>query len=341
VTYYTVTFVDHDDAVLSSQTVEEGTDATAPTAPTRTGYRFIGWDTDFTKVISDLEVKAVYEPLTYSITFAPGTHGAFTSVTTGSLAYGTATPAPPHPIGATGWTFDGWSPAPASIVTGNATYTATWKATPPPPSSPTYTVAFLPGDHGAFTTEVHRGIPAQAATPAPPVLAAHEGWLFDGWSPALTSIVTGDVTYTATWRADPSATPTSPSDPSSTPAPTSPSTPTPAPDPIVIINNSPAQPASADRYVTVTGPAAESTSSSSDAAAGSAATDTSTIDGDSAADAEGVELPDADTPLASGQGEARPQGVNVWLVISLVVFALVTLIAMLLMLRRPRDKGGC
>ncbi|MBQ9949431.1 MAG: InlB B-repeat-containing protein, partial [Clostridia bacterium] len=41
---YTVTFVDNDGTVLATQEIEHGGDAQAPTAPTREGYTFTGWD---------------------------------------------------------------------------------------------------------------------------------------------------------------------------------------------------------------------------------------------------------------------------------------------------------
>jgi hypothetical protein len=58
---YTVTFQDWDGTILKTEQVEQGQSATAPTNPTREGYTFIGWDTDFTNVQSDLLVKALYE----------------------------------------------------------------------------------------------------------------------------------------------------------------------------------------------------------------------------------------------------------------------------------------
>ena len=58
---FTVTFADYDGTILKVETVESGKGATAPTEPTRTGYRFIGWDKDYTNVTSNLTVTATYE----------------------------------------------------------------------------------------------------------------------------------------------------------------------------------------------------------------------------------------------------------------------------------------
>jgi uncharacterized repeat protein (TIGR02543 family) len=60
-TYFTVTFYSWDGTVITTQTVEQGKSATAPQAPQRDGYTFVGWDKDFTNVQSDLKVIAVYE----------------------------------------------------------------------------------------------------------------------------------------------------------------------------------------------------------------------------------------------------------------------------------------
>ena len=57
---YTVTFVDWDNTVLSTQTIEKGKNAVAPTEPSRTGYTFAGWKGDFTNVVANVTIVATY-----------------------------------------------------------------------------------------------------------------------------------------------------------------------------------------------------------------------------------------------------------------------------------------
>ncbi len=59
--YYAVTFLDWDGTILKTEQVLQGQSATPPADPIREGYTFIGWDTDFSNVQSDLLVRALYE----------------------------------------------------------------------------------------------------------------------------------------------------------------------------------------------------------------------------------------------------------------------------------------
>lgn len=66
---FSVTFVDYNGTVLKTETVENGKSATAPTAPTRPYYTFLGWDKSFVSVTSDLVVNAMYEENTHTVTY--------------------------------------------------------------------------------------------------------------------------------------------------------------------------------------------------------------------------------------------------------------------------------
>ena len=57
---YTVKFVDYDETVLSTQTVNYGGSATVPANPTRDGYTFTGWSGTYTNVKADSTVTAQY-----------------------------------------------------------------------------------------------------------------------------------------------------------------------------------------------------------------------------------------------------------------------------------------
>lgn len=59
---YTVTFEDgYSGRVLKTERVQYGGDATPPPNPTRPGYRFYGWIGNYTNVMSDSTVRALWE----------------------------------------------------------------------------------------------------------------------------------------------------------------------------------------------------------------------------------------------------------------------------------------
>ncbi len=80
-TYYTVTFVGHNNAPIESQQVKHGEDAVAPAAPTLPNYTFIGWDKPFTNVTSNLTVKAQYQGNEYKITVSASDGGSASTST--------------------------------------------------------------------------------------------------------------------------------------------------------------------------------------------------------------------------------------------------------------------
>lgn len=79
---YTVTFVDHDGALLSTvENVFKGDSVNAPAAPLRAGYTFTGWDTAFDNVQSDLTVTAQYSLAHNQIFFDYAENGDTVTVT--------------------------------------------------------------------------------------------------------------------------------------------------------------------------------------------------------------------------------------------------------------------
>ncbi len=69
---YTVTFVDYDGTELKTETVAKGKSATAPEAPERKGYKFLGWNEEFDVVERDLTVVAEYEEIERAKVNIPG-----------------------------------------------------------------------------------------------------------------------------------------------------------------------------------------------------------------------------------------------------------------------------
>ena len=151
-TTYTVTFYDWNNAVLKTQTVKQGEAATAPTAPSRTGYTFTGWDKDFTNVQSDLSVYATYtengQPVTtYTVKFCDWNG---TVLKTQTVQQGQSATAPSNPT-REGYTFTGWDKVFTNVqsdLTVNAMYTKNSVEPDPGTGELTYTTLFNAGANG-------------------------------------------------------------------------------------------------------------------------------------------------------------------------------------------------
>jgi hypothetical protein len=89
---FTVTFVNYNGTVLKTETVDYGNDATAPANPSRTGYRFTGWDTDYTNITSDLTVTAQYtiNAYPYTVNYEDASGNALATSVTNSANYDTS-----------------------------------------------------------------------------------------------------------------------------------------------------------------------------------------------------------------------------------------------------------
>jgi len=151
-------------------------------------------DDTFDMGYADVELFAQWEPIDYTVTYAPGEHGTFDSDVTGGLHFGDDTPEAPATPGDEGWEFDGWDPDPTETVEGNATYTAQWVQI--------FTVTYDPGEHGTFDPDVTNGLHLGDSTPEAPATPGEPGWSFDSWSPTPTTTVEGTATYVAQWTQD-------------------------------------------------------------------------------------------------------------------------------------------
>jgi len=101
----TVTFVDWDDTELSSISVKYGHDGYYPEDPSRRAHKFIGWDKEVTEVKDDMIIKALYEVITYKVTFINGLdNSVITEVDV--VMYEDATP--PTPPVVKGYEFYSW-----------------------------------------------------------------------------------------------------------------------------------------------------------------------------------------------------------------------------------------
>lgn len=100
----TVTFVDADGKLIDAQTIDWGTAATAPTAPTVTGQQFVRWDRTYDHVTENITVQAQYAPIICEISF--NTDGG--SAITAQRVYINNIPVRPDDPTKSGYYFMGW-----------------------------------------------------------------------------------------------------------------------------------------------------------------------------------------------------------------------------------------
>ena len=184
------------------QPVVKGGSATAPTVIPDGGFRFTGWDSDFTNITGCKTITALYEPV-YTVTFDPGEHGAFDPAGANAVQQvstgGSATA--PTVIPDEGFKFIGWD-SDFTNITASKTVTALYE--------PIYTVTFDPGEHGAFdpagAAAVQPVAPGGSATA--PTVIPDEGFEFTGWDSGFTNITASKtvtalyepITYTVTFQ---------------------------------------------------------------------------------------------------------------------------------------------
>ena len=128
---YTITFDTAGGSEIAPITQDYGTVITAPEAPTREGYTFIGWDKEIptTMPAENMTVTAQWEINQYTITFDTNGGSEIAPIT---QDYGTAITAPDDPT-REGYTFIGWDmEIPTTMPAENITLKARWKDTEKP-----------------------------------------------------------------------------------------------------------------------------------------------------------------------------------------------------------------
>ena len=123
---YTITFDTVGGSEIAPITQDYGTVITAPEAPTREGYTFIGWDKEIptTMPTENMTVTAQWEINQYTITFDTNGGSEIAPIT---QDYGTAITVPADPT-REGYTFMGWDQEiPTTMPAENITLKARWK----------------------------------------------------------------------------------------------------------------------------------------------------------------------------------------------------------------------
>ena len=190
--------------------------------PAREGYRFDGWEPAVSETVSaDATYTAKWTKL-YNIVFLDGTEEN-NVVLSQQVAEGENTPLPANPT-REGYDFDawidqngnGWGDSASKPVTGDATYTATWRAHDAVDGT-TDTLEngenTVPGVHVVVTNGVDGGVIGESTSQtimdayayvqslAAPTHPTDPAMVFAGWSDFQYDEVAGVVTFEATWKA--------------------------------------------------------------------------------------------------------------------------------------------
>ena len=199
---YTMTFVLDNGEEDVVKTQDFGSELTAPSDPSKTGFTFNGWSPEVPAIVpaSDQTFTAQWERNSYKLTWDVD------GVKTESMVLYEAPITKPVDPEKIGYTFAGWTPEVATTMpAGDVTYTATWTAIE---YSITYDLAEGTLAEG-MTNPTSYTIESENITLVNPI---REGYTFEGWigtdlAEATQSVIIakgsyGDRNYTATWTAN-------------------------------------------------------------------------------------------------------------------------------------------
>lgn len=157
---YIVKFYDAEDNVISTQTVSHGASANEVTKPQKTGHTFEKWDTDFSNVTSNLDIKPIFKINKYTVNFYDDNNKIFN---TQEVEYGASAVEPNIPE-KTGYTFVRWT-IEFDFITDNLNIYPIYEENSNVDDSTTYTVTFLDNKGNVLSTStVKKGEAANAPT---------------------------------------------------------------------------------------------------------------------------------------------------------------------------------
>lgn len=207
---YTVTFNAYGGfPTPDEQHVKSGEKAVLPAEPTLKGHTFAFWYLgddeqnatayDFnTPVTENITLTAKWNINKYTVTF--NSYGGTPVPPAQEVEYGLTATEPATAPTKTGYTFDGWYLGDekydfSDAVEQNITLYANWEKN-------IYMVTYTDGVDGeeVFADQTYR-VPFEDTTPAFKGNPTRDGYVFDGWKPAFSDTVTGNVTYVAQWTA--------------------------------------------------------------------------------------------------------------------------------------------
>ena len=202
---YTVSFDTNGGGYCETQSVEEGSLATAPETPTKTGYTFAEWDWDFNApILMDTTISASWTANNYSIYY--DANGGTVSKAEQSVEYNQnytlSTPT------RNGYTFNGWYKGNEKVNDGKWTFVENW-----------YLTAQWTANSNAITYDLnggknHTNNPSSYKTGATVTLGepTKTGYTFVGWTTNEITTPTqemsilaedyGAKTFTAHWTAN-------------------------------------------------------------------------------------------------------------------------------------------
>ena len=180
------------DGVETTSSLDYASVIPTPTAPSKTGYTFTGWEPAFeegaTVPLNGITYTAQWQVNQYTFTFDSNGGSDVAAIT---QDYGTEVTAPANPT-REGYTFTGWDKeVPSTIPAADMTFTAQWQVNQ-------YTLTFDSNDGSTVVVALTQDY--GSAVTAPDAFV-REGYTFLGWDKDIPSTMPAEnQSFTAQWQ---------------------------------------------------------------------------------------------------------------------------------------------